>query len=155
MKFVTRFGEHIKIQEHPLPAEVEGGKTGRTKQSFKDECDINNIMRRFEKTGQITHLNKNAQQYGDFSEVPEFQEAHHIVMRTAEQFQALPARVRDRFANSPENFLKFVNDPQNAEEMVALGLATERPMATPPDVKKGASKKTTAPKGDEKNDPKE
>ena len=29
---------------------------GRTKQAFKDECDINNIMRRFETSGALPHM---------------------------------------------------------------------------------------------------
>ena len=33
-------------------------KDGRTKQSFRDETDINQIMKRAQVTGTISHLNK-------------------------------------------------------------------------------------------------
>ena len=41
--------------------------TAMTKQSFKDECDINKIMAKFQKTGALNHYAKHAPQYGDAS----------------------------------------------------------------------------------------
>ena len=32
------------------------GGPSRTKQAFKEECDVNNILRKYEKTGLITHV---------------------------------------------------------------------------------------------------
>lgn len=105
---------------------IEFKKPSRTHQSFKDECDINNILKRYERTGQLPELIKSNPQYGDFSEAVDYQEAINIVRHAETQFAALPAEVRDRFRNSPEKFLQFVEDPKNGPQLVEMGLATPR-----------------------------
>lgn len=114
-----------------------------TVEYFKDECDINNIMKKFEETGQLPNMIKENPQYGDFSDVPTYQEALHIVALAHEQFDALDAHVRKRFDNDPAKFLDFVNDPSNQEELVRLGLATKQDdvAVTTPDVVKTTSDK--------------
>lgn len=107
------------------------------KQSFKDECDINNIVKKFEATQQIDHINQ-AHAKGLFVDLPEafdYQAGLNMVMAGQEAFQALPAHVRSRFGNDPANFLEFFNDPANQEEMISLGLATDSrpPAASKPD----------------------
>lgn len=97
-------------------------KSSRTKQSFRQESDINVIMSRFEKTGLLTHVNQYNGQYGDFTGLPEYQEAMNKVVSANEMFASLPAKIRDRFANDPAKFLSFVGDPANAAEAKALGL---------------------------------
>lgn len=94
-----------------------------TKQYFKEECDINNILKKFNATGQLPDMIKQNPVYGDFSDVASFQEALSIVNHAYEQFEALPSTLRDRFANDPEKFLAFCEDGNNLEELVKLGLA--------------------------------
>nr|QJB19010.1 MAG: internal scaffolding protein [Microvirus sp.] len=117
-----------------------------TKQSSKDECDINVIMRRFEKTGTLPDLIKKEPRYGDFSDPMEYQTACNLVIHAQSQFDSLDSRVRERFANDPEKFLEFASDPRNGEEMVTLGLATKRPMEPKGDASKGDSKKKSPEK---------
>jgi len=97
------------------------GKKSRTKQSFKQECDINHIMKKYERQG-ILPQNIKQGMYADVSDVPTYQEACNLVIAAQEQFAALPSNVRERFANDPARFLEFVNDGSNAEEMEKLGL---------------------------------
>jgi len=99
---------------------------GRTKQSSKDECDINKILKRYAKTGQLPDLIKQNPQYGDFSSVPQYQDALNIVAHANEQFSSLSSNVRSRFHNDPAQFLAFTSDPKNVPEMISLGLVTER-----------------------------
>lgn len=94
---------------------------GRTKQSFKKECDINVIMARFEKTGALSHFARHAPSYG-FAPAVTFHESLEIVRRGTEMFMDLPGKVRARFGNDPAQFLEFVQDENNADEMLALGL---------------------------------
>lgn len=94
----------------------------RTKQEFAPECDINNIVRKAEKAGQLP-LRERLAQYGDFSNVPSYQESLEIVRRAEEQFQMIGSRTRARFNNDPEAFLNFASNPSNREEMVRMGLA--------------------------------
>lgn len=103
-----------------------GSEPSRTKQSMKQECDINVIMGRYLKTGQIDHLNVHGPNYG-FASSQTFQECMEIV-RTAEQmFADLPSETRARFQNRPGAFLDFVQDPKNVPEMVRMGLAKVAP----------------------------
>lgn len=94
----------------------------RTKQSFKDECNIHTIMDKYHRTGLVTHLNATRPMYGDFSSVPDYQSALNVVINARNEFAKLPASLRDRFMNDPVKLLAFVNDPQNREEAVKLGI---------------------------------
>lgn len=104
-----------------------------TKQSFAAECDINNIMKQFQKTGMLNHVNAKAQSgiYADLPDEVDFQTAMNTVMQGEEAFASLPSKLRTRFGNDPAEFLAFVSDPANADELVELGLAT-KPPAPPP-----------------------
>ena len=93
-----------------------------TKQSFKDECDINNIMRKYEQTGVLMHARQHMGQYGDFLGAPEYHEAMNAIVLADEMFMSLPSKVRAKFGNDPAAFLAFVQDEKNSEEMRELGL---------------------------------
>lgn len=98
---------------------------GRTKQDMKDECDINRIMARFQKTGAVSHVKEYGGQYG-FAPAVTFHESVEIVRKAQEMFDDLPSKLRKKFDNDPEKFLAFVQDEKNADEMLELGLR-ERP----------------------------
>ena len=95
---------------------------GMTKQSFKDECDIHTIIERFKETGQVPASAVEGH-HGDFTEVTDYHGAMLMVRKAQEMFEALPAGVRDRFQNDPGSFVSFVEDPDNAEALVEMGLA--------------------------------
>lgn len=104
-----------------------------TKQSFKDECDINNIMKKYQKTGLVTHLASFSGQYGDFTSAEDYHASFNKVLEAQDMFMTLPSSVRSRFENDPAKFLEFVHDPKNQTDLVKLGLAKERPSASPLD----------------------
>lgn len=112
----------------------------RVKQEFRNECDINNILKQYKLTGQVAHIRANASQgaYTDLPEGTDFQEALNTVIAGQAAFATLPAKVRDRFGNDPNQFLYFMADPANQEEAIELGLATDtrgngqKPPTTPP-----------------------
>ena len=97
----------------------------RTKQSFKEECDINTILKRFNITGQVP-VGPLQPQYGDFSGVIDYQTALNAVIAAQDSFNALPATLRNRFANDPAAFVDFCSDESNREEMIRLGLVIEK-----------------------------
>jgi len=99
-------------------------RPSRTKQSFRDECDINNILRQFNVTGQLP-VGSVQPQYGDFSGITDYQSALNAVMAAQDSFLALPAKLRARFDNDPALFVEFVSDEANKDEMKALGLLRE------------------------------
>lgn len=109
----------------------------RTHQSFKKECDINEIMRKYERQGILSHVNKYGGQYGDFVSAPDYHTAMNVMMEAEEMFGALPAKVRAKFANDPAAFLEFAQNPDNLEEMRELGLARRSESELPDPVKPG------------------
>jgi len=96
-------------------------KPSLTKQSFRDECDINNILRKFNVTGQLP-IGSVQPQYGDFSGITDYQSALNAVMAAQDSFLALPAKVRAKFDNDPALFVEFASDEANKDELKALGL---------------------------------
>lgn len=102
----------------------------RVKQSFVAECDINNIIKTFSVTGQITHMSAHAKQgaYMDLPDDLDFQTAMNVIREAETAFATLPSKVRERFNNNPADFLGFMADPNNQDEAIALGLATKRPI---------------------------
>lgn len=99
-------------------------------QSFKDECDINTIVRRFGITGELPS-DLNMPQSGDFTGFPDFHSAMNMVVKAQEEFMRLPADMRDRFANDPGRLMAFLDDPNNREEAVKLGLVASSVVPLP------------------------
>ena len=95
----------------------------RTKQSFADQCEINNIINKFQATGAITHANKHQLHYGE-TDGTTFHEAMNIVCEAQEAFSELPSSLRSRFGNDPAAYLDFVSNEENKPEMAKLGLLT-------------------------------
>lgn len=102
----------------------------RTKQQFKEECDVNVIVQRAEKTGMLP-IDQRVKQYGDFTNVPSYQESLETCRRAEEQFLMVGSRIRARFDNDPEKFLAFASNPKNQEELVKMGLAVKKQPTSP------------------------
>ena len=62
---------------------------GRTKQSFKDETDVNQIIAKHTRMGTLSHLEQWGGQYGDWSEF-DFQKAQNQIARANSMFEQLP-----------------------------------------------------------------
>lgn len=124
------------------------GDPGLTEQGHKEACDINFILARYERTGQLPHMIRQNPVYGDFSSVPEYQQALGVVMFAQEQFDALDAKLRSKFENDPAKFLEFASDPKNRGEMRKMGLLKPEGDATLRDVVEAVrSSKSPSPAG--------
>lgn len=99
---------------------------GRTKQQFKADTDVNNILKKYMKTGLLPDASRLPAKFGDFSSAPSYLDAMNLINEAHEQFASLNSSLRGRFQNDPSQFLEFCNDPKNLPEMLKLGLATER-----------------------------
>jgi len=93
----------------------------RAQQHHKDECDINVILERFGKTGQVP-VNAISGTYGDFSGVHDYHTAINAIIASENEFAALPAQLRNKFANDPANLVQFLDNPENRAEAEKLGL---------------------------------
>nr|QJB19634.1 MAG: internal scaffolding protein [Microvirus sp.] len=112
---------------------IEFKKPSLTKQSFKDECDINRIVARIRKAG-FSPMTLQAMQsacYGDVSAVPDFQAAQDLILRVESVFSAIPSEIRERFDNSPAKFAAFVEDPKNEAEAIKMGLLKKKAVIPP------------------------
>lgn len=105
-----------------------------TKQEFADECDINTIMANFERTGEIYTSQTLVPRYGDFSIVPDYQTAQNLVIEAQASFDSLPSKLRERFHNDPAEFLEFVSDERNVDEMRQLGILEQASVPVSPPV---------------------
>lgn len=92
-----------------------------TQQQFKEECDINEITRRFGLGAEMPKGIK-VPTYGDFTGIESYHDACNAIAEAGESFDSLPALVRDRFRNDPGAFVDFVLDEKNKDEAVRLGL---------------------------------
>lgn len=104
------------------PVRVDTGE-GSTRQSMKDEVDINKIVSRFMKTGQLSHLERREKLFADVSEIGDYRECLERVQSVQDAFfKEVPAKIRERFGHNPARFLEFISDPRNGDEMVKMGL---------------------------------
>ncbi len=121
---------------------------GRTKQSFRDETDINKIIQRAEKTGTISHLTKYKGVYADFADFDYFGNLQKLT-QGREIFDDLPAEIRNEFSGSPAKFFDYVNDPANIdriEKLLPALAAPGRQLATinPPNADEAAALEASA-----------
>lgn len=94
-----------------------------THQSHQQECDINHIMAKWQKTGVMEHVNRYQGDYADFTNMPQdYQDSMNQVLEAQDMFQSLPSSVRRRFGNDAGAFVDFVADPDNREELSRMGL---------------------------------
>lgn len=124
MKFRTRFdGKSNERSAANVVVIPDTPENVRTKQAFKDEVNINNIIARYKLTGNLPDSARAAlAKFGDFSNVPDYQSALNTVMVAQEVFSNMPSALRNRFDNDPGEMLAFLNDSRNRDEAIKLGM---------------------------------
>lgn len=95
---------------------------GRTQQHFKDQCDVNNIIKKYQQTGHLNHIAKTQGMYTDLPNSSTYFEAMTQVVKARDAFETLPSAVRKEFGNKPEGLLDFINDPKNYDQALKWGL---------------------------------
>jgi phage internal scaffolding protein len=90
-------------------------------QQFRDEADINTILERFGRTGELI-VPVSVPEFGDYSEVGDYHSAMNMIIEAQSAFDALPARIRKEFDNDPGRFVDFVLDENNRDKAVEMGL---------------------------------
>lgn len=106
-----------------------------TEQSHKAEADINNIVKRHGMDLIAKTALLKSQEYR-FDDIPgnDFQEAMFLVKKGQDTFDSLPSQIRKEFDNNPAKFMDFVQNPDNQDRMVELGLAQRPPTIDPVEV---------------------
>lgn len=115
-----------------LAAGLECPEATLTQQQFAEQSDINTIVRNFGLTGELPE-NLRVPQSGDFTGVVDYHTAMNMVRAAEEAFMELPADVRARFHNDPQELQDFVENADNLEEARKLGIAVPAPVVTAPE----------------------
>lgn len=108
----------------PGRTDDDGNIVYTTEQAHKDMCNVNNIIRKYDKTGLISHVSRIEAKFGDMTGI-DFKTMADTVAQTTSLFQNLPSNIRNRFENDPGKLLAFMEDPANRDEAISLGLIKE------------------------------
>ena len=108
----------------------------KTDQQYKDDCDVNEIIRRYKKDGIVPHVKNINAQFADVSDIPSLMEGIERIDAAKEEWLKVPASIRKKHGNSVVNFYNWLADPANQDEAVKLGLKkkpkpAEEPVAAP------------------------
>lgn len=120
--FVTAYGPKLRVF-------AKSADDGRTKQAFREESEIKNIIARFQRTG-LLEFQEKAHSYGEFEAI-DFHQAMNTVVRASEMFDELPSSLRKKLGNDPAEFVDVVTNPDRRDEAVALGLVKKPVEAAP------------------------
>lgn len=115
--FKTRFDRNETVGvKFPIPS--------LTQQSEKDSTDINLIVKQYCECGVCPSCNVHQPLSEDMlaMSTQTFQEVMQQQAQLISAFNELPANVRKKFDYNPLKMLEFVEDPNNKEECVKLGL---------------------------------
>lgn len=110
------------------------GDPGRTRQEFAEECDVNKLMERYEKTGIISHMNPTPAQYLDLGDASalDLMSAMNTLNAATEAFMSLPAKVRAEFDNDAMAFVEFAEKADNRDQLEEWGLLKPKDKDPPP-----------------------
>lgn len=123
--------------------QLSGFEPTRTKQSFKDECDINQIVAKYQETGAVSHANYYEPFYGDIDPCT-YQEALDQINLANEMFEDLPSSLRDEFQDTtgmlrffanatPEQLAErdLISGDLGLEDTIPAGMIVEEPENLP------------------------
>ena len=117
-----------------------------TEQSHKDSCDINKIFHASNHSPELL-IPESPPTFGDFSNVADFTEMQNRVADAISGFENLPSETRAFFENKPANLVEFMNDPENAQDAINMGLIELEPES----LEKYLAPEEQAPQTDQKN----
>lgn len=90
------------------------GDESLTKQSFKQECDINFIVNRFTQTGQLPTSIRNDGQYGYVPNM-DLKDALDYVNELKDEFSSLTSEQQEMFDNDFVNYAQFLSDAEHID----------------------------------------
>lgn len=149
VKFRTRFDESYQSMKEvfwtgSFDKQMPGEDEDLVQHSMQAECDINTIMARYQKTGELTHVGSQAAIFGDFYDVTDYKAGQERLIQADALFMELPAKIRDRFNNDPAQFIEFATDEKNIDELRSMGLAEPAsPTTGAPNTRKEEGKQET------------
>lgn len=113
------------IYSHYVPAPsvpLHNEGPSKTRQEDAEKCNINFIIARYQKTGQLDHINAKVPQYGDFSMVEDLSEIFDKARNVEAWFLTLPAKVREAASHDSVEFFAMLATTDGVEALEAAGL---------------------------------
>lgn len=100
---------------------------------FADDANINTILDKYNRTGELPYGRRPEGQFMDLSELPDYREALEVITTANQAFATLPAELRKKLDNDPAKLQDFMSDPANADYLLEKGLfaAIRRPQIAP------------------------
>lgn len=142
VSFRTRYQTGIRVfplRTKDLPS--------RVKQADARASDINVIVARYRKSGELPVANR-APMFADIS-VGDFKSSMDVMTAAQQSFDLLPARVRSAFGNDPARLLEALDnssDPVVHQYLFDSGMFLEPPKAKETPVDKSLAKGARPPK---------
>lgn len=93
---------------------------GLTEQSHKDDCDLNNIIARYVRSGVPITINE--KEFVDLTQMVDYQTAFNTVKTAQDLFMSLSADIRKTFEHSPAKLLAAIQDPSKKDMLIELGI---------------------------------
>lgn len=116
--------EMRKYCQRPGRTDKDGKILYFTEQNHKKECDINLIIKKYDKTGLIDHIAKFEGSFGDHTQM-DYKEAMDLITNSKKSFEQLPVEIKKRFNQDPGELLHFMEKPENRKEAIELGLINQ------------------------------
>ena len=115
MKFYTGY-------DRPPRAGFACAGASMTAQEFAQDCDINHIVKRAQRTGTLPIVPREVM-YGEEDETAgDLRAKMDLINSIRDHFESLPSDIRLRFNNDALAFNAWVVNPDNYDEAVKLGL---------------------------------
>lgn len=117
----SQFSGRVRVQHVNEDPEM-------TKQSHLSSTSIMHVIQRHDRQSLLTSLNNAQLEYGDVSEMGDYQDALERVRSAEEQFYSLPSKARKVFGNSAARFLDAAHDPDKRDLLIKAGLLPAPPI---------------------------
>lgn len=111
---------------------LDCGDIMMTKQAHKAECDIHNILRQYQRTGIVSHVQAARPTYEDLPDAMDYQAAIDLQLQAEAAFALLPSAVRDAYHNNAGVFLAALSDPAQEQQLRDFGVLKPKPPAAAP-----------------------
>jgi len=98
----------------------------KTDPSWAKDLEAQNVINKYMKTGVWTGTPKGSYDPDGRLMNVDLSSALSVVREATDVFNALPSDLRARFGNSPEAYLSFIQDKNNMDEAIKLGLLVKK-----------------------------
>ena len=121
-----KYDKDGKLTEFGKSLVTVNNKPTMTKQNLKNEMDVNNIIKKYNKTGVLPDLHKLEAMYGEITSM-DLQEAMNMHIAAEKAFMEVPSEIRKQFGNDAGAFIDYATDEANITQMREWGLAQPEP----------------------------